>query len=117
MEKVRDALRERLYLYYYLPLTLDNCISIYILLSILYTCRALRIVEKVRDALRDRLSEVPWMSDLTRVEAMKKMEGFKVKIGFPDKWTDYTTLTVLKNENLKNFFASNQFAFILDLNR
>ena len=57
------------------------------------------------------------MSDLTRVEAMKKMEGFKVKIGFPDKWTDYSTLKVVKNENLKNFFSSNHFAFVLDLNR
>jgi putative endopeptidase len=38
--------------------------------------RALRIVEKVRDALRERLEEVVWMSDLTRVEAMKKMEVY-----------------------------------------
>ena len=79
--------------------------------------RALSIVEKVRDALRERLSEVPWMSDGTRTEAMKKMESFKVKIGFPDKWIDYSTLTVLKGENLLNFFASNRFSFVLDLNR
>ena len=79
--------------------------------------RALSIVEKVRDALRERLCEVPWMSDLTRVEAMKKMDGFSVKIGFPDKWIDYTTLVVKKGENLVNFYASNSFSFTLDLNR
>ena len=59
---------------------------------------------------------MPWMSDLTRVEAMKKMEGFSVKIGFPDKWIDYTTLVVKKGENLVNFYASNSFSFTLDLN-
>ena len=57
------------------------------------------------------------MSDGTRIEAMKKMEGFKVKIGYPDKWIDYSSLIVLKGENLLNFFASNQFSFLLDLKR
>ena len=71
----------------------------------------------MRDALRERLEEVDWMSPLTRVEAMKKMEGFKVKIGFPDKWVDFSTFKVVKGENLKNFFASNAFNFHLDLMR
>lgn len=57
------------------------------------------------------------MSAETRVEAMKKMEGFRVKIGYTDKWTDYSTLVVKKGENLKNFFASNAFGFKLDLDR
>ena len=57
------------------------------------------------------------MSPLTRVEAMKKMEAFKVKIGFPDKWIDYSTFKVEKGQALKNFYASNAFGFQLDLNR
>ena len=57
------------------------------------------------------------MSPLTRVEAMKKMEAFKVKIGFPDKWIDYSTLKVEKGQALMNFYASNAFGFQLDLNR
>ena len=48
---------------------------------------------------------------------MKKMEGFKVKIGYPDKWVDYTTFKVVKGDNLKNLFASNAFNFHLDLMR
>ena len=99
------------------PLSLTYTLSFTMQYSTLTLIRALSIVEKVRDALRERLSEVPWMSDGTRTEAMKKMESFKVKIGFPDKWIDYSTLTVLKGENLLNFFASNRFSFVLDLNR
>lgn len=67
--------------------------------------------------MRERLGEVNWMSPLTRVEAMKKMEAFKVKIGFPDKWIDYSTLKVEKGQALMNFYASNAFGFQLDLNR
>lgn len=44
---------------------------------------AVRIVEEVKEALRARLQEVSWMSEDTRVEALKKMESFRVKIGYP----------------------------------
>ena len=71
----------------------------------------------MRDALRERLEEVNWMSPLTRVEAMKKMEAFKVKIGFPDKWIDFSTFKVEKGQALKNYYASNAFSFQLELSR
>jgi putative endopeptidase len=55
--------------------------------------RALVIVEKVRQALEDRLNEVDWIkADSTRQQALKKMERFRVKIGYPDEWIDYTPL-------------------------
>ena len=55
--------------------------------------RALDIVERVRQALEDRLKEVDWMkAETTRNEALKKMAKFGVKIGYPDKWIDYSTL-------------------------
>lgn len=56
--------------------------------------RALKIVEDVRAALEERLKEVEWMGEATREEALKKMAGFKVKIGYPDKWIDYTTMDI-----------------------
>jgi putative endopeptidase len=57
--------------------------------------RALTIVENVREALEERLKEVDWIkSDETRENAMKKMKRFKVKIGYPDKWIDYTPLDI-----------------------
>jgi putative endopeptidase len=57
--------------------------------------RANTIVENVRKALEERLKEVEWItSDVTRENAMKKMNRFKVKIGYPDKWIDYTPLGI-----------------------
>lgn len=57
--------------------------------------RALAIVEQVRQALEDRLKEVDWMkSEETRANALKKMSKFGVKIGYPDKWLDYTPLEI-----------------------
>lgn len=62
--------------------------------------RALSIVESVRQALEDRLKEVDWMtSDDTRKNAMKKMNKFKVKIGYPDEWIDYSSLKVDADES------------------
>jgi putative endopeptidase len=57
--------------------------------------RALKVVESVRDALRERLHEVEWMSESSRQEALKKMEKFKVKIGYPDMWKVFCLLKML----------------------
>jgi predicted metalloendopeptidase len=57
--------------------------------------RATAIVETVRQALEDRLQEVAWMTaDETRQAALKKMSGFKLKLGYPDVWIDYATLDI-----------------------
>jgi putative endopeptidase len=62
--------------------------------------KALFIVESVRQALEDRLKEVDWIqSDSTREEALKKMSRFNVKIGYPDKWIDYSTLDIQSNDS------------------
>jgi predicted metalloendopeptidase len=74
-------------------------------------------VELVRDALRERLGEVEWMSAETRSHALQKMERFNVKIGYPDKWIDYTAYTVRKGCHLTNVLAGRKFQFELDLAR
>ncbi len=62
--------------------------------------KALFIVESVRQALEDRLKEVDWIkSDSTRQEALKKMSRFNVKIGYPDKWIDYSTLDIQSDDS------------------
>ena len=74
--------------------------------------RALDIVERVRQALEDRLKEVDWMkADTTRTQALQKMNSFGVKIGYPDKWIDYTPLKIdeEKDDFLSMVFKSRQF--------
>jgi putative endopeptidase len=73
--------------------------------------KALSIVENVRQALEDRLKEVDWIqAESTREMALKKMRTFKVKIGYPDKWIDYTSLKVDPEESfLEMEFRSHVF--------
>lgn len=73
--------------------------------------RALAIVEQVRQALEDRLKEVEWMkSETTRDNALKKMSKFGVKIGYPDKWKDYSTLALDEDDSfLTMVFKAREF--------
>lgn len=79
---------------------------------------ALNIVSEVREALKSRLQEVDWMSDSTRAEAIKKLNAFRVKIGFPDPhaWTDYTGL-IIGADHFANSVAARRHLFGLDVAR
>ena len=52
------------------------------------------LVENLRNALGKHIIRLPWMSDDTKVAAMKKLNAITVKIGYPDKWRDYSLLNV-----------------------
>jgi putative endopeptidase len=54
----------------------------------------LGLVENLRTALGKHIINLPWMSDDTKLNAIKKLNAFTVKIGYPDKWKDYTTLNI-----------------------
>jgi putative endopeptidase len=83
-----------------------------------YKEKALFIVESVRSALNERLKEIEWMSNETKQEAFLKMNKFKVKIGFPDSWKDYSKL-IIRNDHyhIKNIISSKQFEFQIELSR
>ena len=67
------------------------------------------LVENLRTALGQHIDELEWMSDETKVKAREKLAAFTVKIGYPDKWKDYSTLTIDPEntfyENLRNASA------------
>ena len=50
------------------------------------------LVENLRNSLGKHIINLPWMSDDTKVAAMKKLNSFKVKIGYPDQWKDYSEM-------------------------
>lgn len=64
------------------------------------------LVENLRTALGKHIINLPWMSDDTKLNAIKKLNAFTVKIGYPDKWKDYSTLEIDPNlsyyENMHN---------------
>ena len=52
------------------------------------------LVENLRRALGKHIINLPWMSDDTKLNAIKKLNAFTVKIGYPDKWKDYSTMEI-----------------------
>lgn len=52
------------------------------------------LVKNLQNALGQHISNLTWMSDETKARALEKLSTFVVKIGYPDKWRDYTALTI-----------------------
>ena len=77
--------------------------------------RALELVKNLLAALRDDLQTLPWMSPATRKAAIEKLEAFTIKIGYPDKWRDYSALKVDPGSYLLNTFHATQFENARDL--
>jgi putative endopeptidase len=72
--------------------------------------RALAMVNNLRDALRERIGQLSWMSDTTKRLALVKLDAFTRKIGYPDKWKDYSALQVASGSYLNNLRAANQWS-------
>ncbi|MBO4742111.1 MAG: M13 family metallopeptidase [Bacteroidales bacterium] len=56
--------------------------------------KMLTLVENLRTALGEHIDALEWMSDTTKARAQEKLAAFTVKIGYPDKWKDYSTLEI-----------------------
>jgi predicted metalloendopeptidase len=79
--------------------------------------RALEMVDNLTAALREDLATLPWMGEATRAEAQKKLAAFARKIGYPDKWIDYSPLTIQRGSYVENTRAGVRFAFQRDIAR
>jgi putative endopeptidase len=79
--------------------------------------RALEMVHNLIDALRADLQTLPWMSPATKAQALIKLNAITLKIGYPDKWRDYSGLKVDRTAYVLNNFRSNEFEFRFDLSK
>ena len=71
--------------------------------------RALEMVKNLEAALQDRIGALSWMSDTTRAQALGKLRAFGLKIGYPDRWRDYSKLQVAPGPFLANLIRANRF--------
>src|SRR5213082_3093241 len=71
--------------------------------------RALAMVDNLIAALDDRLRTLEWMSDTTRARALEKLRAFGRKIGYPDKWRDYSTLVIDRADLAGNVVRAQTF--------
>ncbi|GAB3294492.1 M13 family metallopeptidase [Hymenobacter humi] len=72
--------------------------------------RAKQMIENLRVAYAERIKATDWMSAATKTEALKKLNAFAVKIGYPDKWKDYSKLSISRESYLNNLLAAREWA-------
>ncbi|MEY2495841.1 MAG: putative endopeptidase [Verrucomicrobiota bacterium] len=71
--------------------------------------RALEMVNNIKEALADRIKTLDWMDEPTKQEALKKLAAFTVKIGYPDKWRDYSALKIDRSSYVQNVLRGETF--------
>jgi putative endopeptidase len=79
--------------------------------------RALEMVRNLEAALKSDISTLSWMGDATRKQAIVKLDAFLNKIGYPDKWRDYSALQVDRGSYVDNRSRANAFEKRRDLNK
>ena len=76
--------------------------------------RMLELVHNLQKALAQRIDEATWMSAETKAKAKDKLSNFIVKIGYPDKWKDYSGLQVCDSLSLYENMGNISEFFLLD---
>lgn len=79
--------------------------------------RMLDLVINLKDALKSRIEKLSWMGDATKKEAIAKLAKINIKVGYPDKWIDYSTLKITKDSYYQNIMAASRFEFTRDINK
>ena len=67
------------------------------------------LVDYLIEAYRISITELPWMSDATKVKALEKLGKFMPKIGYPDKWRDYSALEIREDDLIGNLWRIAEF--------
>jgi len=99
---LRDALGQAYVAQYFTPLA---------------KARALEMVRNLESVFHDRLQTLGWMTDTTKVQATAKLAAFTNKIGYPDKWRDYSTLTIKPGPFINNQIAVREYERRRNLSR
>ncbi len=68
--------------------------------------RMVKLVENLKLSMADRINKLDWMGEDTKVQALAKLEKFNAKIGYPNKWKDYSKLVVESDELIQNTIRS-----------
>lgn len=79
--------------------------------------RMLTLVGNLRAAFAERIKKLDWMSEDTKEKALAKLEAITVKIGYPDKWRDYSDLKIVPGNYFQNMENASKFAFEFNLNK
>ena len=73
--------------------------------------RMMKLVDNLKTALGERINQLDWMSDETKSKAQEKLGTIIVKIGYPDKWKDYSSLEIKGDSYWQNMMRASEFEY------
>ncbi len=75
------------------------------------------LVENIRTAYKERIEKLTWMSDSTKQKALHKLAAIKKKVGYPNKWKDFSALQIENDSYIANIIRAHQFWTKYQLNK
>ena len=79
--------------------------------------RTLQMVDALEKAMGQDLQSIAWMTPATKQKAMDKLKAITNKIGYPEKWRDYSSVAIRRDDAIGNGFRADQFEFQRELNK
>jgi len=79
--------------------------------------RMLKMVDALESSLDQDIQGLPWMGPETKKQAKIKLDAIRNKIGYPDVWRDYSSLTIVRGDSVGNFLRANEFESRRQINK
>jgi putative endopeptidase len=77
--------------------------------------QVVEVVEQIQHAMDRDIHSLSWMSEATKARALEKLHTMADKVGYPDKWRDYSTLEIKRGDEMGNSLRARRFEFNRDL--
>jgi putative endopeptidase len=77
----------------------------------------LDMVRRIEDAMAVRIQQLDWMSPATKEQALRKLQGVRNKIGYPDKWRDYSSIQIARDDFAGNMARTSAFEHRREINK
>ena len=79
--------------------------------------RMIELIGNLKVSLGQSIENLDWMSDETKVKAGEKLAAIRVKVGYPDKWKDYSSIDITADNYLQNVWNCSEFSYRDNLNK
>lgn len=76
-----------------------------------------KMAEEIRSAYKNRIEKLSWMKDSTKQKAITKLEAIKKKIGYPDKWKDFSKMEISKESYAQNVINARKWWHNFEMNK
>ena len=73
--------------------------------------QVLDMIANINEVFKERVKKLEWMGDSTKMKAMEKLSKFTYKIGYPDKWEDYSSVEISSDALAQNVMNMNEFGY------